>query len=435
VTLRLPRFFLCLCAALFLGLAGAHAQKTITVNTLDFVRAAIAKGDYKIAREILERLLAAYPDDVETNFLLAEIDLRENHLDAAIARFRKILFSHPDIIRVRLDYALALFRAKEDDSAEYNFRLALAADLPETVRDNVMMYLHAILRRRRYQISVAASVAPDTNINAGTDRSEITLFGLPFTPSQELQQKSGVGAIASVGGEYRYPLADDLRWRSGASLWRAEYPGGQFDDMIFTSDMGPEWVLQNWDVSVLGVYTQRWYGNDPFYTGGGPRIEAAYTGFPRWRLAGDAEYLRLGFHSETFQNGGYSAENLTPAYVLTPASFVQPILGYYRQDVTDPAFADQGTRLGLGYHQEITHGITFEVQGELFLSYYDALNPIFGTTRRDRTMRFTGSIYRRDWIVFGFNPVFTYIFTRNDSNQEIFTYNRNQFQIGFTKDF
>jgi hypothetical protein len=417
---------LCLCACLVGGLAPARAQHTVTVNAIAFAEAAIAKGDYALARKVLDVLVAEHPADVESNFLLGEIDLQQGRLDAAIARFRGILIEHPALYRVRLDYALALFRAHEDDNAEYNFQLALDAALPEAVRANVMGYLHAIRARRRYQFSVAASLAPDSNINAGTGQNEITLFGLPFTPSDTIKKKSGVGATVSLSGEYRYPLSEDLRWRSNATLWRAEYPGGRFDDMILRTEMGPQLLLPDWDLSALGVYTQRWYGNDPFDNGGGPRIEAAYHGFQRWRLEGDAE---------TFENGDYFDANFYPNFYLPPTALLRPIFGFIRQSTLDPAYANTGYRLGLGYHQEFAHGITVELQGEVFLSYYDAVNTLFSTTRRDQTLQLQSSIYRRDWILFGFNPVLTVTFTRNASNQALFAYRRYQFGLGFTKEF
>ena len=127
-------------------------------------------------------------------------------------------------------------------------------------------------------------------------------------------------------------------------------------------------------MSALGVYTQRWYGNDPFDTGGGPRVEVAYHGFERWRLEGDAEYLRLGFHTETFENGNYLDANFYPNFYLPPTAFLRPIFGFIRQFTSDPAYANTGYRLGLGYHQELPHGITVELQGEVFLSYYDGVN-------------------------------------------------------------
>jgi hypothetical protein len=430
-----PRFLAWFCAVLLLGLAAANAQQSITVSALDFVRAAIATGNYDAARRVLSDLLLANPADVEANFLLAETDLAQSDYDAAIVRLRMLLIDHPTLTRVRLDYALALFDAHEDDNAEYNFRLVLAADVPDAVRDNVLRFLHAIRARRRYQFGIAASVAPDTNINAGTGLSEITLFGLPFTPSESLQKKSGVGALVQVSGEDRYPLTEDVRWRTGAVLWRAEYPGGHFDDMIFRTTAGPQLLLENWDLSALGVYTQRWYGNDPFYGGAGPRIEATYHGFSRWRIEGDAEDLFLGYHTETFENGDYISANLYPNYYFDTTTFVRPIFGIFNQQVASAAFANTGYRLGLMFHHEFAHGISTEFQGEVFLAYFDAPNPTFGTTRRDQTLRLQASIYRRDWIVFGFNPVLTYILTRNDSNQDLFSYRRNQVEIGFTKDF
>ncbi len=422
-------------AALAIAAAPAQAQQSITVDALAFARAAIASGNDALAREVLDRLAASNPADIETNFLLATLDAQEGKFDEAIARYRAILLDHPDLVRVRLDYALALFRTGEDDSADYNFRLALDIDLPDPVRAQVMRYLHAIRERRRYAISVAASVAPDSNINAGTGASEITLFGLPFTPGEEVKQKSGVGAMLSLSGEYRYPLSDTLRWRSNADLVRTEYPGGRFDDMILRTEIGPQILLPDWDVSALGVYTQRWYGNDPFDEGAGPRIEATYHGFERVRIAGDVEALRLGYHTETFQNGDFVSANIYPDFALPPTPFIRPIAGFYRQFAVSPAFADTGYRLGLAYHRELPLGITVELQGELFLSYYDGPNALFGTTRRDQTVRVQSSLYRRDWIVFGFDPVFSLIFTRNASNQALFAYHREQAALGFTKEF
>lgn len=413
----------------------ASAQQPVTVNALDFARTAIATGKYAVARAVLETLLVAAPGNVEANFLLAEADLQENRLEAAIDRFRRLLLDHPDLIRMRLDYALALFRAEEDENADYNFRLALAAELPDAVRDNVMQYLRALRARRRYQLSMSAAIAPDTNINTGTGLSEISLFGLPFTPSEQLKRKSGIGATVALSGEYKYPLAEALRLRTNATLWRNEYPGGRFDDMILRTELGPQWLLPNWDASLLGVYTQRWYGNRPFDTGAGPRIEIAYHGFERWRIESNVEYLRLGYHTQSFQNGDYVASNLYPNFALSPSALLHPIVGFYRQLARDPAFGDTGYRLGLGYHQELPLGLTIELQAELFLSYYDGVNGFFGTTRRDRTTRLEFALSRRDWLVFGFNPVFAYTFTRNDLNQDLFAYRRNQFQIGFTKEF
>jgi len=196
-------------AAFLFCASAAFAQPPLTVDALELARQAISDGDYALAQAVLDALIGHNPQDVEANFLLAELDARQGKLDAAVDRFRRLLSRHPELIRVRLDYALALFQLHQDDSAEYNFRLALASDLPDPVRENVMRYLHAIRARRRYEIDATASIAPDTNINAATGQSELTLFGLPFTLSEEAKRKSGVGAVTSglANTDSRLPIS------------------------------------------------------------------------------------------------------------------------------------------------------------------------------------------------------------------------------------
>ena len=329
---------------IFLGIAllaatvlpsGAFAQATdkpITLPAEDFAKIAIAHGDYEYARLVLNALLEQDPKAIEANFLMAEIDVKEGHLPEAAERYRAILANHPELLRVRLELAAALYSLHDDESAEYHFRLVLAADIPDAVRTNVMLFLAAIHKRKRYALAFTASVAPDTNLNAGTSANEINLFGLPFKLDPTLQQKSGVGAVVAASGEYRVPLSEDLRMRSVASLWRADYPGGQFDDMIMRTEFGPQKIRNDWDASLLAVFTKRWYANDQYSEGFGPRIEAGYHGLQRWNLEMAAEYLKVNYHSLTPANGYYFTINFYPAFILSTTSYLQPILGLIHED-------------------------------------------------------------------------------------------------------
>ncbi len=421
---------LCFCAT------KVSAQQTVTVDALELARVAISTGNYDAAREVLDVLLKNDPSDVEANFLMAELAAAQGDLDSALSRFTALLIDHPDLVRARLDYAAVLFRVEQDDRAEYNFRLTLAAELPDAVRANVMQYLHLIQARRRYQVSVAASIAPDTNINNGISANEINLFGLPFVPDQKLKTKSGTGIVFSVAGEYRYPITGTMSWRTNAMIWGTNYLGsGAFNDNIFRAASGPQWLSGSWGISALGVYTQRWYGSSSLYHGTGVGLEAAYSGFSRWRLEGSFENLELKSHSENFMDGNYITLNFYPNYYFSATSFLRPIIGYLRQDVSDPTYSNSGYRAGLGFHQEYSRGISADFQGEVFLNFYNSPNPSFGTTRHDQTFRALASVYKRDWIIFAFNPVLTVIHTRNKSNQDLYSYSRTQFQIGFTKQY
>ena len=79
----------------------------------------------------------------------------------AIARFRAMLIRDPTLPRVRLDLALAYFRAEEDGSAAYHFRQVLGdKDLPPIVRARTLAFLDTIRRRKTWSVSAAAALAP-----------------------------------------------------------------------------------------------------------------------------------------------------------------------------------------------------------------------------------------------------------------------------------
>lgn len=425
------RLFLLAC----LSAAAPALADQITLPVIDVAKLAIAKRDFATARTLLTALLQQDPRSIEARFLLATIDVQEGDYESAIARYRDILAGNPDLVRVRLDLARALFLAGDDESATYHFRQVLAGDLPDAVRQNVYRYLGAIRLRKRYDVNVVLAIAPDTNVNAGSENDEVTLFGLPFKLSEDAQRQSGLGLLMSVGGEYRLPLTANTRLRANANLYRSEYSGSDFDDMIVRSAAGPQAVFADWDASLLGVFTKRWFGNEPYSQGFGPRIEASYAFLERWRLEGTAEYLWLDYNDRPFLNGSFASVNLYPTYYVSTSSHVRAIAGLIREKTEFDGYANKGYRVGLGYHQEFGAGITAYVQPELLRFDYDGENPLFGTKRRDRMIRTQLSLYKRDWTIFGFSPMFTYFLTDNDSNQAIYEYQRHQFQIGLTNQF
>jgi outer membrane protein len=415
----------------------AQAQERITVPTLDFVRAAIAKQQYDLARQVLEILLRRQPNSVELNFLLAQVDGSDGKLPEAIERYRAILTDHPELVRVRLDLARALFLQKDDETAEYHFRLALASpDITPDVIKNVQTFLDAIRARRNWQFSVVASLAPNTNINTGPASSTVNIAGLPFTLSNTTKQQSGIGAVFTVSGEYDFKLDDTTKLRSGGYIYRAEYPGKAFDDLMIGVYGGPQWVRQDYDVSVLGVLDRRWFANDPYNVAFGPRAQFNWNLSPRLRLESQVEFMKRKYRTTTtFLNGFLVDANAALAYAITPTSFGRVILGAGYEHTTADYFTNTYWRVGVGYKQELPWGISIEDQPEVYHYHYDGQFPLFERTRRDWLLRNTLTFYKRDWHLWGFSPTFNYIFSHDISNIPLFKYTQHQFQVGATKQF
>jgi tetratricopeptide (TPR) repeat protein len=434
-SLRLVRRLL-LFTALVVAPLPVAAEERINIPAADFVKAAIAKQQYDLARQILDMMLAKTPSDIEANFLMAQIDDAQDKLPDAVERYRKILTDHPDLVRVRLELARALFLLKEDDTAEYHFRLALASDLPPEVKRNIQIFLDAMRARRNWNFTANAALAPNTNINAGPSTSQVNILGLPFTLSNTAKQQSGTGVVFTAAGEYDVHLTDTIKLRDGASFYRAEYPGKSFDDLMTEFYAGPQWLWQSSDLSLLGVFDRRWFANDPYNVGYGPRVQYDWNVTQRLRLESQVEYLQRDYRAATsFLNGYMTDLNTSAIYSLTPTSYARVIAGVGYEHTQADFFANKFYRLGVGYHDELPWGISVEDQPEVWTLRYEGVEPLFGVTRDDLLVRNTLSVYKRDWHLWGFSPTFTYVFSHNSSNIPLFSYTQHQFQIGVTKQF
>jgi len=421
----------------FLGSTPTVArEQKLTVPAIEFVKAAIRSGNYKAARVVLNVLLKANPHAVEPNFYMGVLEHRDGNLHEAVERFRAILVDNPALYRVRLDLAVTLFELNEDKSAEFHFQQLLAADVPDQVRQDIERFLAAIRSRKSYDIYLQFSIAPDTNINSGSGVREVNLFGLPFR-AEDTEAESGIGIVFTAGGEYRYPINEHWRVRNQAVLFRRDYKDDQFDDMTFWAGVGPQLLRPKWDTSLLGVVTRRWYGNEKYNYGRGLRLETNYTGFERWRIDTALDYLNLNYDDDDldFRDSNIVAITVVPSYYLSTTSYLSPILGFSRENAQSNVYSNNGYRIGLGVFKEFPYGISLYVQPEYFNFQYEDEDPAFGSTRNDKTKRLLLSVYRRNWIIFGVSPVFTYIYTDNNSNQNIYSYKRQQFQIGFTAHF
>src|SRR3954447_26821072 len=172
--------------AAFLHVAMASAA---LADDFDDAKAAITSGDFDTAQQILAPIVASEPDNVEAQFLQATIATLQERWSDALVLYRRILDQHPDLLRVRLDYARALFEDHQDEEADYNFRLALP-NVPEAVAGNIYTFLNRIDARKRFTYSLSVAGGYDTNINAASSLNQLTLFGLNFILEPGAQQKS-----------------------------------------------------------------------------------------------------------------------------------------------------------------------------------------------------------------------------------------------------
>lgn len=149
--------------------------------------------------------ILADPDNLQLNFRYARQRVKAGNLTAAVATLERMLLIEPGLDRVRLFYALVLFRLDSLQEAEEQLRTLQDRDLPPELAEEVERYLARIARRQqrlrgRAQISVGARY--DTNPAGVTDADTVSLLGVEVQSAAQEEDDFGLIAAGDLGFEY-----------------------------------------------------------------------------------------------------------------------------------------------------------------------------------------------------------------------------------------
>ena len=459
--------------------AGASAPE------VEQAKALLLSGELVRALDLLRRLTAEAPEDPEANFLLGmgalgalrgrtapdgsawtKEAVRAFH-DEAVAAFQRVVNTQPALARPRLELGRALFergrcqRAVERvfehlfgddcDTAERQFRRAIAGDVPEAVAANVNQFIGIIRARRRITGHFEVAVAPDSNVNSASsvDCIFIPAFpGLCFRLNEESAATSGLGVTVSAGADYDHPLAEGWRpglqpsLRLGAGLYRKEYAQSQFDDMIVSVHAGPRVRTARAEAGVTARVERRWTGSDLAHDAVGLGLEAGRGLGRRVWLSGGLQWMDHRHPDDRSQHDGPRlAVNVGANVVITPAVGAGLNAGW--NEVRSQRATDRNATRSLGASIRLDLPPVFGFRGfgiglseTLQLTDYEAANvSVHPDPREDRLLITRASLHNRTLELGGFTPTLSFVNERRSSNIAHVEYRRNRLELALQRTF
>lgn len=406
-------------------------------NPLDPVRVAITAGRLEDAAKLLNSAPESKVDINDLYFLRGTLAMANGDYDKAIIYFRAILARNPRLNRVRLDLARAFYLKGDDAIAEYHFRLAEAAGLPPAVQANVDQILNEIKRRKKWDAGASFGIEPSTNINTATSDTTVNLYGIPYQLSQAAQKTSGVGVVGALAGSYQFDMTTNSRLVVGSSFNGTDFIQKDFDDNSANVFIGPRFLIgQASEATVEATATERWYGGQDYYTGGGARVEGKTTLSPRWQLDGAVAVQQLNYSPNySVYTGPVTTVTAGATYGIDSVSFVRLDTAVIHEQTAVQAFRDTQYYIGPNYYREFPHGFIGNLGINTDLAYFEAPLAAFGVTRRDTTMNYQAGVSNRTINFFGFMPSMTYIHTNRYSDISLYSFTSDRVILGATQNF
>ena len=425
--------------ALVAGAAGAQEDPSPSLSAeslIEAARAALEQGNVDDAAFLLEGIGAGEGDIDAVDFLHGTVALHRGEWQAAIERFRAILARDPDLLRVRLDLALAYFNAGEDGSAARHFRQALGAeDLPEAARVRALAFLDLIRRRKTWSVTGSLALAPDTNINNATSARSVELFGLPAQLSEDARETSGIGLNANIGGGYEARLAPDLRFRTSASLRTRTYSESQFNDRTLSLRAGPRLLFERFDLRPELTAQGRELGGETYSRALGLGLASDWLIAPAWRLSGSAGAERIAYEGFLGDGTIYTA-TLGLGHAFDQATLLRADTSFRRETVERAAYSWRESVVELSATRELPEGFVVTAGPSYRWRAYDApLRTLSREPREDETLAGRITVSNRHIALFGFMPEITIRYEERDSNVDLYDYDRVVGEFGVVRTF
>ena len=396
-------------------------------------RLLIRAGRFEHALIFLERARPADEEEaIERLFLLGRLEMRLGNPQRAAWRFEAILAQRPYLTRVRLELARAYFLTGDDDKARHHFNASLADELPSSVGAAVESFLRRIDARKRWSVSLSASLLPETR---RSDREEVRIGGVPFRLSEDARASSGVGAFLSAGASFSPAVSGDVHGVLAASAAAKLYERSGWNDVSTSGDVGLTRLTETGNLSGGLRLGRRWVGSDAYNRSLGPWAQA------RLRLSGSTHLgfaLSAGYrkHDERPDRDGWRIA-LAPhlAHLLDSRTSIRVLPTFEAIEARTDHHGSRSIGLGATIARTFDGGLSVSLSPSIQVRQHASADPLFGTRQLDRNYRLGVRVLHRSLRYGGFAPWIGYSFESNRSSIPIREYRNHGVIAGASRVF
>jgi tetratricopeptide (TPR) repeat protein len=400
--------------------------------------ALIKEGKPKEALAFLQSIESQNSASAEYHYLVGIAAIDSGDLDLAVKSLKEALRIKPDLLQARAELGRAWLLMGDYLAAYFEFEKVKHASPPPEVVAGMTRYVdqlhdYVLAQRKRYSGSVAIGFGYDSNVNAATAASQITLplFGgieATLDPAGREQHDTFYALNAEIGGYY--PLSGNLELIGGAAA-RAKINSDvkNFNYKSFDVSGGARLDLGGNRFGLIANFEEYYYDYNRARETAGLIADWRRVVHPLAELTVFVQAAELTYPQDRTRD----ADRYVAGVGVIPAAFGKRLLympplavAYFGEErETNPGVPHLGHEFW-GARLGDVHFFSSRLQSFVGLSYedrqYGGPDPLFLVERHDRQWDLSvGAYYRLDgsWSLL---PALAYSDTK--SNIEVFKYRR-----------
>jgi tetratricopeptide (TPR) repeat protein len=425
-------------------------QSATEADRVHFLIGRAKSGQYELAELLLHKFPLQGPHSTNRTLYIEGIILaKRGDLTGAAAKYRAALANDPKLTLVRSELALTLAALDEDDSAKHHLQL-LEADAPnENAAQGIRSFIDQIDAKRPVTFSGYLSLAPSTNINNGSNHSNVSSTNPNFKDNPNLEiidnsrKQSGVGVDAGASVGYTTRLGNHWEAVLAADIGGQVYDNKDYNSLALSQSAEMRYHFTNGYLGLGGIADQSFNPNGPDLIQNsmtrhsfGPRVSLKYFLGQRDQINASVVYEWRDSANSTMNDAIDYRGEVSWSHAID-SSLNLSLSGGYEKLNANTSFISYGTAFaGLNVYKELPLGITVNANSQVRYAAFDDVNPSFPDKVRE-DYRYTGGVTltKRDFNIMGFAPSLSYSYTRNFSNIVVWDYDAHNVDFRLTKDF
>jgi tetratricopeptide (TPR) repeat protein len=420
-------------------------------ETAEEIQRLLDAGEAGRAYDLALSRSATEAGDPDFDFSFALAAMQVGHPERAVFALERVLFLFPENDRVRLELARAQFMLGNFPEARTQFELVLTHKPPSNVRERVKLFLAKIREQEAavrpvYHANAAFKAGYDSNLNAATAEGSIPVPGLGTVfLNPEAQELGGNFAELELSGEALRPISKKKALFGKVAAIVRDYfdvDGGfndEFDNTRFQLRGGISFLGKRSLIRIPLFYERFDLNRSEFRRLfiAGLDWEKPLTNVDRLTTFGQLGAVR--YPDQSFRDVDLGLIGTSWAHRLAKAN-KQVRLGVYygNEDPVEDSLAARAvgrTYVGIfgGFQWNITPRQLFFLTYNLQDIEHKDSDVVFGEVRKENFVQLAVGWdwhWRPKWTI---NIKLSY--DNNDSNIELFSYDRTQIYGGVRFDF